>query len=1228
MRNSVWKLAAALLFPAIVNSQNIQPSPLNLRALADQTNRVLPPGTPIHFKNAEQDEESVNRRIKVLKAPPNAKVIGRFAQNGEAPDNFKGWNPTDFGGQVSEQQYRTTATTRNFSALGDNPAVGYPSGSFFSSIPPDTYGSAGPNHLMVVLNTQYRFMDKNGVVIQTVDAQDFWKGTAGYYAPPGATSNVAVGHADPHVQFDPVAGRWILIAQSNLDAFSSLLVAVSQTNDPTGTWNRYAIDTDPTNLSGFDYPLLGYNNDWVVVSGNMFGISSGTFTDHQIYIFDKANLYAGGALNFASNAQKITVGNDGQSGWCSPATVIGSSPANTMYLLQPFFSSGGNSALRLSTLTGTIPTVAWNTASAVFVTSPLGNYSNFSTAANGNTQPQKNDVRYINSGDGRLAESWLVNGKLWAAQHVYLPAGGAMQRTAIQWWQLQTDGAILQNGRIDDPSGFMNRTYPSIAVNSAEDVVIGYSVSAPDRFVSAAYATRRACTPTNQMDREVIYKDGLDTYAKSFGGSRVRWGDYSRTSIDPTTGNFWTIQQYADTRTNTTDNGSKWATWWAEVVPDANNRLAWAATATQTVSETGTQGSCPRYKDVSLTLSTQCAATGSATVTINLSGTATTNADYQLLTPSVVFANGETSKTVTVRVFDDMESENSETVVLTYSISGSGVVAASESQTATITITNDDITPVVPAVTGTAILGKGDILNGIGNLPLRGGRSDARCQFIYTAAELSAAGLAAGNITQLSIDVLQKLSTIPYTGFTIRLKPVSITSFATTTFETGTTTVFSANYTPTVGTNTFTFTSPFNWDGTSNLLVEMCYDNASFTSNDQVKTSVTGNATALWNSAGSGTGCTLLGAFTTVSGIGFVRPDIRLNGVLKGNPVQSALVNTTILLGPNADAYVYNTAGEILARIKNNTAFDYGCTQVIIDRAGTGSKSFWNNNSSNFLADKTFQVIPANNNPSGNYTITLYYSQAEVNGWQSATGNTWSQAKVVKVPNKISDVTPTTPTTGISVDQSAVTGTFGADFTIQATFSTGFSGFGVGVPGNSTLPVTLLSFSGQKKNEAVELNWQTSFELNNDYFEVEVSNNGNDFHKLGKVKGKGNSTTTTSYTFTDLLPAKGANYYRLKQVDLDGRSTFSRIIAIVFDGKGRSLLVYPNPTKDRVVVEVSDPLARVEFRVFSIDGRLARTMQTGSSRVHILDVSALAAGSYVLDVRINGISSQVMFVKE
>lgn len=97
---------------------------------------------------------------------------------------------------------------------------------------------------------------------------------------------------------------------------------------------------------------------------------------------------------------------------------------------------------------------------------------------------------------------------------------------------------------------------------------------------------------------------------------------------------------------------------------------------------------------------------------------------------------------------------------------------------------------------------------------------------------------------------------------------------------------------------------------------------------------------------------------------------------------------------------------------------------------------------------------------------------------------------------------------------------------------------------SSTLPVSLVSFTGKYTNNTVQLRWTTASEKGNSHFEIQRSDNKTSFQNILKVEGNGNSTTRIDYSAFDNSPLSGTNYYRLKQVDFDGKESFSDIIAI------------------------------------------------------------------------------------
>ena len=151
--------------------------------------------------------------------------------------------------------------------------------------PADVGGAVGPNHVMTALNTEVCIRDKSGTLISTVTLQNFV-----------GTTNFAF---DPRVVYDPYSQRWIFSACSTANSVSILELMVSATNDPTGNWHTYHLNVDATGLDWFDYPSMGFNKDWIVVSGNMFTWAGNPQTPKgaKTYILKKSDMYAGASAS-------------------------------------------------------------------------------------------------------------------------------------------------------------------------------------------------------------------------------------------------------------------------------------------------------------------------------------------------------------------------------------------------------------------------------------------------------------------------------------------------------------------------------------------------------------------------------------------------------------------------------------------------------------------------------------------------------------------------------------------------------------------------------------------------------------------------------------------------------------------------------------------------------------------------------------------------------------------
>lgn len=168
---------------------------------------------------------------------------------------------------------------------------------------------------------------------------------------------------------------------------------------------------------------------------------------------------------------------------------------------------------------------------------------------------------------------------------------------------------------------------------------------------------------------------------------------------------------------------------------------------------------------------------------------------------------------------------------------------------------------------------------------------------------------------------------------------------------------------------------------------------------------------------------------------------------------------------------------------------------------------------------------------------------------------------------------------------------------------------------SSTLPVTLVSFTGSLRNSVANLHWQTEQETNFDRFEVLKSTNGSQFQPLGQVPAKG---TAGSYSYNTAQQEPTA-YYRLKMVDLNGSAKYSSIIRLTQKG-GNSLFAYPNPATNQLNIQVANAGS---MNIYAADGKLVKTM-TLRAGINTVEINELSAGIYY--GVING--EQVRFMKK
>ncbi len=163
-------------------------------------------------------------------------------------------------------------------------------------------------------------------------------------------------------------------------------------------------------------------------------------------------------------------------------------------------------------------------------------------------------------------------------------------------------------------------------------------------------------------------------------------------------------------------------------------------------------------------------------------------------------------------------------------------------------------------------------------------------------------------------------------------------------------------------------------------------------------------------------------------------------------------------------------------------------------------------------------------------------------------------------------------------------------------------------------PIKLVLFKAITIKDKVEINWATENELNSSRFELEESKDGIQFYRIGSHAAAGNSVSRINYSFTTDRKTAGVYFYRLKAIDKDGTFTFSGIERVSFSGKSSDLIVYGNPVKNNLQFNYIANAGMYSFRMTSILGNQFVTGTFGANEMTNVDISSLAAGTYILEV--------------
>lgn len=483
---------------------------------------------------------------------------------------------------------------------------------------------------------------------------------------------------------------------------------------------------------------------------------------------------------------------------------------------------------------------------------------------------------------------------------------------------------------------------------------------------------------------------------------------------------------------------------WADTGQLVREELTWSPLA----------GDCRRYRDFSVPVRISPAPTSNVTVAVSAdpASTARSGIDFAILTPSITFPAGSTApQNITVRIYDDQAIEPDRVVYLNLAItSGPATVAANRSQYA-FWIRNNDFFP--PEV----ILYRQDFEAGIGGFT----------QVTVTAGPNQWVRGTAAPLTGSSLYITDNPGGTPppFTYSTTSTSRVAMVSPAISTagatdlvlafdvvvggeYDSPTLQDFGRLfYSTTSATSGFQPVIGCAWGNTTCVLASMLRSQSLYGYPNIVRRIYVNLPPATWNQPN------LYLAWrwdNNADGAG-TQPPLALDNIVlygrKTPAIETALATTTVYFGPGDSLYAYSNAdGDLMACLVNTGTGDYGCMQVQVDRTGTSAQALRPGHTPpQYVTNKTFLITPANVITSS-YNITLYYTNAEVSGYQTTTSQSWSTAPyVVKTAGSIaSEFAAPAPTYQLSAMRAV--GTYGTTGQwIWGQFSS-FSGFAVGAP--------------------------------------------------------------------------------------------------------------------------------------------------------------------------------------
>jgi hypothetical protein len=409
-------------------------------------------------------------------------------------------------------------------------------------LPPDGDVAVGPGHVIGLVNTAFEVYDRSGTTLAgPVGFPAFFNGTSCLTPFFGVMT-------DPFGGYDPVANRFVvgILSFDLLTYASSICIGVTQTGDPTGTWNRYVFPVlSPTSDNLLDYPQMAIWHDGIYVAGNRFNMA-GVYQGARVVAYNKAQMYGGQTATQVWRA----VGNNAagnQADTLHPAWPHGGLPAGgpAYFIAQDWC---------LQTTCDTISLWRWSDPFGANTFVLAGGVQVTPYAQVINPAPAPGGTIAANDWRNQDAHLSIVDGVMTVyGVHAISCNPGDLPVNCLQWYQLGNvagPGAptLVQQGIYAGRR--THRVYPDLTVDALGNLLMAYTFWSPSDYAGIRYTGRLAIDPPGRLQSEGIFKAG-----EVGGVDGRRWGDYGGMVTDPVDGcTAWHLEEYAR-------GGQLWSTW-------------------------------------------------------------------------------------------------------------------------------------------------------------------------------------------------------------------------------------------------------------------------------------------------------------------------------------------------------------------------------------------------------------------------------------------------------------------------------------------------------------------------------------------------------------------------------------------------------------------------------------------------------------------------------------------